>query len=54
MAVIAATDNNEIELHDDFDILIVETDYDACGFYERQWWEIDLATGYLTQRAVIH
>ena len=54
MAVIAATPNSEIELHDDYGVLIVETDYDAYGYYEKRWWEIDLTTGYLTHEAVIH
>ena len=54
MAVIAATQDNEIELHDDFGIMIVETDFDAYGYHDKQWWQIDTRTGYLTEQAVIH
>lgn len=54
MAVIAATPDRAIELHDDYGFMIVETDYDACGYHEQQWWEIDLTTGYLTKQVVMH
>ena len=53
MATLAATENNEIVCHDDFDIVVVETDYDLTAKKDGAWWNID-NQGYLTDKVTVH
>lgn len=49
-----ATPDNEIELHDDFGVIVVETDYDCMTLVNGEWWYMDDNTGELLGKVEVH
>lgn len=54
MSLIAATPDNAIEVHDDFDITVCETDYDCMVLRNSEWWYMDDKTGELLGKAEVY
>jgi hypothetical protein len=53
MAILAATDDDEIVCHDDFGVIIVESDFDSFAYQQGVWWNID-NDGYLADKVTVH